>query len=110
MSSTNKVRITIAAARPPIVLPAITPGLVWFVDKVAVVVTATVVVSLTGLPEVLAAPGGRESAASFGFDVRKPAVKIPTGQPIAHALGLQQPMKGGSVAAHFDHWLPVGHS
>ena len=52
-----------------------------------------------------------KSAATFGFELRKPAVTSPSGHPPPeHGLLLQQPINGGVVAAQVYHWLPAGHS
>ena len=53
--------------------------------------------------------GDRNGAATAGLESRKPAVRSPSGQPVEQGLDLQQPMKGGSVAAQVYHRLPEGH-
>lgn len=52
---------------------------------------------------------GSQSAASSGFEDRKPAVRSPAGQPSLQGLLLQQPIKGGCVEAQVYQRLPVGH-
>lgn len=39
----------------------------------------------------------KNGAATRGFESRKPGAKSATGQPLAHGLDSQQPMKGGAV-------------
>ena len=51
---------------------------------------------------------GKNGAASFGLDERKPAVTSPPGHPDVHGFALQQPRNGGDVLEHVYHRLPVG--
>ena len=51
-----------------------------------------------------------KSAATFGFELRNPAVTFPTAHPPAQGSLLQQPINGGVVAAQVYHRLPMGHS
>lgn len=46
----------------------------------------------------------KNGAATRGFESRKPGAKSAGGQPLAHGLDSQQPMKGGAVPLHVYHW------
>lgn len=53
---------------------------------------------------------GENGATKYGFDNSRPAVKPPIGHPPLHGSDLQQPIKGGLVAAHTYQRLPDEHS
>ncbi len=119
-------------ARPPTVAPAIVPvEVVWvgisanaavvvnaadeFVDageELALEVCELLEVADEAEAEAEDAAAGRKSFATAGFEERNPAVTSPLGHPVVpvHGLDLQQPKKGGTVAVHVYHSLPLEHS
>lgn len=118
-----------AAATLPAVAPAIVPELVCLPvacgegdalieaaeeDEIAVGVDDVCddEVACAGVDEeedIAAELEGRKSAASSGFEDKKPAVRSPAGHPSLQGLLLQQPMNGGCVDAQVYQRLPVGH-
>ena len=51
---------------------------------------------------------GKNPAASFGFEERKPAAKSAFGHPDLHGFDLQHPKNGGDVPVHV-YQLPLEH-
>ena len=120
---------TSAAATLPAVAPAIVRGLVCFparcgggdalgeaaeedgivVERDDVCDDRVVDVSVDEEEDMAAGSDDRKSAASSGFEDRKPAVRSPAGHPSLQGLLLQQPRNGGCVEAQVYHRLPVGH-